>query len=235
MKKSLTALFVFAFCLSAADFWQAKPSTEWSDKDLQKMLTNSPWAREYTISIPPGGGEFGDPGGQPMSAGGGRGGGGGGASLTTGGAPSGIGGLAPNVFARWQSALPVKQAFVRIKYGAEAATSPEAKQALEHADTDYVIVVSGNLKSLLFGNSETLKKALMDATSLSVKGKDSVKPSDVQIALDKNPNDMVIHFPRTTPITVDDKEVELDTRFGRLPLKFKFRPKDMVYNGKLEM
>ena len=151
------------------------------------------------------------------------------------GAPAGVGGLAPTVYARWQSALPVKQAFVRLKYGAQAATSPEAKLTLERDEADYVIVVSGPLRGLLRGDPATLRKAIMDASSLSAKGKDPVKPSDVQIALGQTANDMVFHFPRSAPFTADDKEVEFDTKFGTLALKFKFRPKDMMFNGKLEM
>jgi hypothetical protein len=168
--------------------------------------------------------------------GGGRGGGGGGG----GGAPGGAavpapGGLAPTIVARWQSALPVRQAFVRLKFGAEAATSPDARQTLEREQTEYAIVVSGPLRALLHGDAETVKKTLMAESSLAAKGKDAVKPSDIQMALDKASSDMLFHFPRATPFTVDDKEVEFSTKFGDLTLRYKFRLKDMVYNGKLEM
>lgn len=195
------------------------------------MVTNSPWARSFTVSMPAtGAGDAGAP--PPLSEGrGGRGGGG----IPVGGVPAGTGGLAPTLFARWQSALPVKQAFVRLKFGAQAATSPEAKLLLGREEPDYVIVVSGPLRSLLRGDSAALKKAIMDASSLSAKGKDEVKPSDVQIALTQVSNDMVFHFPRSGAFTVDDKEVEFVTKFGELTLKFKFKPKDMVFNGKLEM
>jgi len=143
--------------------------------------------------------------------------------------------LAPTFYARWQSALPVKQAFVRLKYGAQAGTAPAAKQVLEREETDYVIVVSGRLRSVLRGDSETLKKAIMGATWLSAKGKDPVKASEVQMALNQEGNDIVFHFGRSAPFTVDDKEVEFSTKFGEATLKFKFKLKDMVYNGKLEM
>lgn len=38
--------------LTAADFW-TKPFTEWSDKDAQKMTTESPWAVLITVPLPP--------------------------------------------------------------------------------------------------------------------------------------------------------------------------------------
>src|SRR5512143_1506815 len=31
--------------LWAADVWEAKPFEEWTDKDLRKVVNNSPWAR----------------------------------------------------------------------------------------------------------------------------------------------------------------------------------------------
>ena len=39
----------------------------------------------------------------------------------------------------------------------------------------------------------------------------------------------------STPITLDDKEVELDLKLGSIEAKRKFNLKDMVYNGKLEL
>lgn len=240
MKKLLLpVLLLCALCAWAADFWQ-KPPDQWTDKEVQKMMTNSPWAREFTISIPPGGGgDFGGGGGGPVGGGGGGrgGGGGGGGGDFGGGGPPGstnVQQMAPTVIARWQSALPIKQAFVRIKFGPNA-NSPEAKQTLEKADTEYIIVLSGNLRRLLMGPSAALKKPIMDASALNVKGKDPVKATELDIALEKDANDMVFHFPKTSAFTAEDKEVEFDTKFGNTNIKFKFRPKEMMYNGKLEM
>ncbi len=229
MKKLFAAFFVFAFCLMAADFW-AKPSSEWSDKDLQKMITNSPWAKSFTVGGAVGGG--GDPGAPgPISEGGGRGrGGGGGGGAPGGGAPGG-GGPAASIIARWQTALPVKQAFVRLKFGADAATSPDAKKMLEREETTYSIVLSGSFAGLMrTGSPETVKKTVMEASSLSAKGKDE-KASDVEIGA----KDMLFTFPRTTAFTLDDKEVEFSAKLGEITVKYKFKLKDMVYNGKLEM
>src|SRR6202035_2992531 len=91
MKKLLIGLFAFTLCLWAAEFWQSKPSTEWGDRDLQKMITNSPWARPFSVPMsgpapPPRGRVVGskpaNPRGTPppisSTSGGGRGRGGGG-------------------------------------------------------------------------------------------------------------------------------------------------------------
>jgi hypothetical protein len=144
----------------------------------------------------------------------------------------GAGGPSATIVARWQTALPVKQAFVRLKYGADAATSPDAKKMLDREETTYSIVLSGPFAPLLRnGNPETLKKTIMDVSSLSAKGKDAGKPTGVEIGA----KDMLFTFARTTAFTVDDKEVEFSTKLGDIEVKYKFKLKDMVYNGKLEM
>src|SRR5262245_12100097 len=99
MRKLAAIALSFAACLWAADFWQSKPFTEWNEKEMKRMLENSPWARMVSISM-------GDP--RPMASGGGggrgrnRGGGGGdpmgdlsggGAAGATGGATGSEGGL----------------------------------------------------------------------------------------------------------------------------------------------
>src|ERR1700733_14172548 len=42
------ALFVAVIpaVLFAADVWDAKPFQDWTDKDVQKVVNNSPWARQ---------------------------------------------------------------------------------------------------------------------------------------------------------------------------------------------
>ena len=136
-----------------------------------------------------------------------------------------------NLVARWQSALPVKQAFLRQKYGEKLDSTPEAKQLLDRQEETYVIILSGNLRPLMKGDPATLKKAISDMTSLSAKGKEPVKPMDVQI--DKS--QIVFLFAKTSPFSLDDKEVDFSTKLADVVLKYKYRLKDMVYNGKLEL
>ncbi len=47
--------------------------------------------------------------------------------------------------------------------------------------------------------------------------------------------DLYMLFPRDAAYTVDDKEVEFRTKIGKINIRRKFKFKDMVYNGKLEM
>lgn len=221
------SLCLFSFCLNAADFWQTKPASEWSDKQLQKMITSSPWAQAVGLPLTTPVNSAGDAG----RAGGGGGGGGRG----RGGGGSDQGGGFVDIVARWQSALPLKQALMRLRFGAEAATSPQAREFLDQVETSYVIVLSGPLRPYLRGNPEDLKAVLIKAASLRVKGKDALKPTEVQVSGNQKAGEVVFFFPRSAPFTLDDKEVEFSTKLGERTLVYKFRLKDMVFGGKLEL
>jgi hypothetical protein len=233
MKKIAALLFLFAFGLMAADFWQ-KPYMEWADKDLPKMMTNSPWA--HTVSVSMGGPGGGGGGGGDVVPGGGGGGRGGGPQGGGGGADAPIPGVRePEIVARWQSAMPIRQAFVRLKYAAEADKSDEAKKFLEREQTTYELVLSGPLQPFLRGKPEDAIKALSEVTFLSSKEKGAIKPISIELGKPGRSMDMLIGFPRSMPFTLDDKDVEFSTKLGTSTVKIKFHLKDMVYNGKLEM
>ena len=46
---SVISILLFAGAVVAKDFWEAKPFDQWSQKECQKMLTDSPWARELEL------------------------------------------------------------------------------------------------------------------------------------------------------------------------------------------
>ncbi|SRR5579885_3312595 len=246
----------FALCLvilaplGAADFWQAKPYTEWSEKNVKKMLQDSPWARPVNVTgdmVPPAAGtgrrgagargamgEIGNPNEMPPDP--------------MGDAPrSGVGRAAQNAdpdrgtapiltfTVRWESALPVRQARVRARYGSEAAASAEARRILETEEKDYLITVSGLPPNTLRGDPGQIKAQAMAAAALTVKGRDPIKPADFMVQRLNGDTIAVFAFPRTEPLTLGDKEVEFSARFASIPVKLKFTLKNMVFAGKLEL
>jgi hypothetical protein len=132
----------------------------------------------------------------------------------------------------WQSSLPVKQAQVKRKYGSEAANAEEGKKYLAQEDKAYVISVQMPQMGRGMGaGTPSMKEALKESSSLNVKGKEPIKPSQVDV---QGPMVMFV-FPKATPITLDDKEVELVTKLGRDQIKCKFELKHMVIDGKLAL
>jgi hypothetical protein len=246
MKKLLPLLLTLSICLWAADFWASKPFTDWSEKDVQKMENSSPWSKQISVQV--GGGSSGGGSGKGRSKGGGGSGGGeiesmgsatggmgvGGGSRGGQEGSSGGGGSSLNLTVSWRTALPIRQAVAKEKFGKEAGTSPEAKKLIEEDQKYYAILLTG-LPGRAIGNGEKLKAMLLKTSSLSVKGKDPIAPSDVQAGTSEQKTLVLFLFPKTTAFDLDDKDVEFSTQLGPLNVKQKFHLKDMVFNGKLEL
>ena len=47
-----TALIVLASAAAAQQFWEKKPSENWSRDECKRLLENSPWVQKYSISAP---------------------------------------------------------------------------------------------------------------------------------------------------------------------------------------
>jgi len=247
LKKVSTLVFLWALCVWAADVWTAKPFTDWGEKDIQKVLSDSPWTAKITIMGGPA--AFAGPTGGGKGGGGGRGGGRGGPQgdsansdpgVDGGGGPGGGGGdfnvpSGVSVTLLWQTALPIKQALIKRQYGAEAGTSPEAKAKLDRQEQVYVLTLAGMPGFTLGAAQGDKKAALLDVTTLTVAGKPPLKAVDVQVTGGRGTGNVSFLFPRTTTFTAEDKDLEFSSKFDKTPVKKKFKLKDMVFNGKVEM
>jgi len=235
--------------LWAADFWESKPFTDWSDKELRKVVTNSPWARQtntVTTNARPSpqpadsqvGGFPGGDGSLIRPPGFGRGAGtGAGPAITP---PDSTFDQGLTLIIRWQTALPVRQAQMRAKYGKEAATASAAKKLLDQDPKVYVISVTGIPGSLVtLGGTETAKHSIQDQATLTARGKPALHPDAVEFFHSGDNGgesvDVLLAFPKTSPFTLADQEIEFASRIGTVDVKYRFRLKDMVVHGKLEL
>jgi hypothetical protein len=245
--------------LWAADVWESKPFADWTDKDLQKVVNNSPWARQTraTLANAAAGGRgrggaqagLGDEASGDASISGGAG----GRGSRGGGSAGGADRLGPSpsdfdqgpqaaqqagipVIIRWQSALPLRQAQMRGKYGKEAATAPEAQKFLATEPTVYVVAVSGLPGSIVSGSAgDQAKQNITRSTTLTAKGKEPVHPVAVEFVPNGTAVDVLMGFPRNAPFALEDMEAELTSQIGPASVKYKFKLKDMVVRGKLEL
>src|ERR1700722_8280995 len=148
-----------AVALWASDFWKTKDYTQWSSDEVVKVLTDSPWAKELTVTSGQQGqqrrrgggrrGGMGGGGGYPGGGGGYPGGGGGYPGGGGGGYPSGGGGggMREQLVVRWDSALPIQHALLRQGYHpASDNASKDAskdKPAVDINQKYYVVSVLG--------------------------------------------------------------------------------------------
>jgi hypothetical protein len=153
---------------------------------------------------------------------------------------------------RWESSAPVRQA--RLKMA--GANGQEDQKEAELYKKDYVISVvgltipanrrrnmdddndpnnpNGSGGSQQNTNLQNRREELMATSRLSFKEKDraAISPEDVKIDA---MNNIRFYFPRTEPISLDDKEVTFQTQVGSMKVERKFNIKDMKFQGKLEL
>ena len=140
------------------------------------------------------------------------------------------------VMIRWQTALPVRQAQMRAKYGKEAATAPGARKILDQEPARYVISVAGIPGALVtLGGAENAKHSIQDQTTLTAKGKPALHPDAVEFVPGADNVEVLLAFPKTSPFTPADQEIEFASRIGTVDVKYRFRLKDMVVHDKLEL
>ena len=206
--------------LVAAEFWEERDFAAWSDEEVQRMLTDSPWARSATIRM--GGlGDRGDDLFRPRAA------------------PHRFGGgefrVVPhaNVTVAWSSALPVKQALVRRAFGLASPIPHEGQQMLAHEDPFYSLTVVGLPPS--FDGLGLMKDAIRAATRLQRTGKAPIVPHDILVFADGAIR-VTFQFPKTDAIALDDGFVEFLTTLGPgADVRTRFELGDMVVHGRLAL
>lgn len=208
--------------LVAAEFWETKPFREWSDKEARKMSESSPWAALIAVPLPNRG-----PVPTPDSALGGRGGGGRGGGSAEGFGPAPV---RVQLTISWRSALPLKQATARQQLGSGGTIPPETAAALAREDELYMVAIQG----LPPQYTQSGPTSTIDAF-LRRKGKPDIPAVRAVSQPARGGATLFVGFPRTDPITLADDDVEFDVTIGALGVKKKFKLKDMVFHGRLEL
>ena len=197
--------------LAAADFWEETEFTAWSDKDVEQMMNDSPWAKRLTVRFPR----------TPRESRGGR----------FGGFRPGTSTPQTRLVIQWQSAQPIRQAMVRGRIEQGGTVDPEAQVFLDQSSPGYVVVVTG-----LPGQFGRLTpEALMAEARLERKGKSPIVPAQAQPQRAEQGVTIVYLFPKDDAIVLEDEEVEFITEVGDVTVKKKFTLEDMVFNDQLEL
>jgi hypothetical protein len=204
---------------SPGEFWNDKKPEDWTDDEVQEMLTRSPWAKEGSVSV------FGGAGGSllnrngAMNRNGGMTNSGRQRASTTQTQSSDSVDLRYKAIVRWQSALPIRQAL-------------KSKSAEGIADF-YILAVVGDLAMADPDADEAQRESRLDMmkqyTKLDKHG-GAIPLAKVEPVKKVG---TLFYFPRSEPIK--DGQVTFTTKMGPVEVKCKFTVKEMMYRGKLEL
>ena len=206
--------------IAAAGFWTVRPFTEWTEKEARSIIEGSPWAAIVSVALPPAG---------PVPSGdmpaGGRGGGGRGGDDSFGPGPRRV-----RVNISWRSALPVKQALVRTQLKPGGVPSPDNLAFLAQAEQYYVIAVQGLPPQYVRPGDGAIVESFLRRS-----GKPPIAAQQAGSQASAGGATLLIGFPRTDAITVEDGDVEFLAKFDGLEVKRKFKLKDMLFGGTLAL
>lgn len=226
-RRNLLALCGFT-PLAFAKTWDSRPFPAWSDDFVDKILTDSPWAKSSTAGF-----ELPDeprPASSPFAQIGFPG---------AGGWPSGGRGVSIRaemyLTTRWASALPLRQAAALHEFGPKGLESPRALELLNRREPGYVIEIPGFPVAMIRQGAAGFETDLAKSAMLTVPGRQPVRAASARVPEHGMHLMATIRFPRFEELTVADNYVEFtaETRFFKLRERFKL--KTMVYGGELEL
>ena len=228
MHRTLFAICFAGLLAAAGPPWADKPVEQWNEQDAKQILSGSPWVKKITPAQLPNvseaarwqSGRMGGGQGVGLSAVS--------PSIVTGvssGEPSRKRRRGPGpVEVRWESAHPV-----RIAEKTAREDDPPSWQGDMYAIAIYD--VPG-----LDLDQKGLAAELKHAALLKTGHKKELRPAEVQLLPQEGDLTTILYlFPRSVEITPEDQRVEFWARFGRLTITQDFHPREMQFEGKLEL
>jgi hypothetical protein len=249
----LATAILAAVCWASGDPWKEKPYTQWDDKDVQKIMSDSPWMRTVIVAADwnkGGGGGYDMPGDNPRpaapSGGGGggmgkpgsAGGGGGGGSAPSGGGGYGGDDSGPSIpqaqfSVYWMSSRTMRAALGRRQVLHSGRDAAEVDAFVSKPMDEYEIVLQGRDMNPFVNNDEKFFQA--NALLEVKKSKDKIAPSRVTLergADGKTVTGAFFYFPKKSAsgeneIAPDEKGVTFSVKLGKTTLKADFDPRKM--------
>jgi hypothetical protein len=236
------------FRLAAAEFWNKKPSADWSGDEIQQIISHSPWAKDvnadfetdsdYTVNGNEGptigrGGVIEAPGSQTASSG---------QQYEIGrnreDAQRGARRRQP-VTVLWQSAQPIQDAApvplgaaFKDRYAISVSGLPLG--VMERPRRQGAPAPAGEDNSPAARRSRMIEE-LQAAATLGARGKETAQ-AGIVMPVPRTTDTYLFGFSKDLlPLTANDREVTFMLQTAMLTVKAKFEPKEMLYRGKLAL
>jgi hypothetical protein len=227
-------LIPLSFLLLGAD-WKDSPFPNWSEDAVLRLLTDSPWAKPKSIHFtwtkrdeqPISYKDI--PGADPNPT-------------IKGGSP--VGGIgAPksklpdkaDIIIRWVSALPERHAKALYRQRDEKKDPRNVSDLIGPPEADYVLEIFGVPAVVAHQGAGSVELAARQSTWLRTKTGRTIRSNRVQVLLQGLTISILIYFPRTEPIRLEDKEIECYGNLQLFDFRERFKLSSMVYLGHLEL
>jgi hypothetical protein len=229
----------------AARNWDRATFPEWSADHVDKLLTDSPWARPTTLPF-----RFSAPARRPFTV----------SEFAQIGEPLGLpkgwpsggpttgnrtpridDGNAPSVqteiylTTRWSSALPMRQAMALHQFGRSGLNSAKAVELLQGNPAEYVLEVAGFPVGMVPQGVRRFEAELLESSRLLLKGRKALRATASSVPEHGNHLIATLRFPRFENLSDNDGFIELAAQAGPMDILQKFKLRDMNYKGRLEL
>jgi hypothetical protein len=224
---------------TAAGVWDTKPFAQWTDKELEKVLTDSPWAGKASITHAREGANLGSVpdwkliiavrSALPLKQ-----------ALVRG--DIGVGGT-PN--AQHQTVLATEEPLYLVSIGGisrsfvpqlqavadAAALKPKGKAAIMATQASAMMFDKDGKpvsNSVSAGQAQIVRVAQQRGGGGGARGFGAADNSGITVTL-------VLGFPKNAPIAAQDQEFDFSTVLGAYNVKKTFKLKDMLFMGALAL
>lgn len=222
-------LFMVLFAYAGPNnFWETKPYTEWTLKEVEKILQNkSPWTQTHLLDTAPTSVQIGS-----TSTGGGKGGG----DVTT------------KVIINW-FARPIREATARYQILQNPKITKAQLDAILSRNPKFIEVMVTDLplgrggrgarggSGSASGADEEIAK-FKESTFLQTKAGQKIPIANMVMPRGRG-EALTLQFARELDgkptMTAEDQEITLSIRIGEKIYKFKFKLAEMMVSGKLEI
>jgi len=212
-----TGVFGIRLYGADTDFWNKKNPSEWTDEEIQRLLTKSPWAKQASTIV--------EPGARGSSSGSG-----GGTGPAVGGVGSGRGGRQQR---ETGNTAPVSTQGLVVWESAQVILDARKKPLPKEFKDHYTLSVSGiPLRQI---GDDQLFDQLRQFTSLQPNDQPPVQPGTVQRAAGDASAVLVGFSKDVLELSAGDKSIHFATEVGRVVLKTKFDTKEMRYQDQLAL
>jgi hypothetical protein len=231
--------------------WEDQPFPSWTVEFVDRMLTDSPWAKQGAVSFeldpiqhlqPASYAQIGLPGGIGLPGSGIPGVGWPSGGSRTGNPPStwprgGGSSVRTEIYltSRWSSALPIRRALALQEFGADGLETEKALELLNASPAEYVIEVAGFPTTAVPQGAKKFAAELLDTARLTVRGRPPMPATSCDVPEYGMHLVATLRFPRFKDLSAGEGQIEVVAQSRRMNIRERFKLKSMVYAGSLEL